>query len=763
MFYLKDNTFFSSGSGIESDPYTVDNNDSYTPATEAPTPTPQPTSLKIYCNEPSLSTTVGNSFLIGAALTDEDGNYSSASGITFDVEDSGILKAVKTTDDENTRYITFNAVGTGTTTIKITDGKSWQTAELPFTVNKASANAYTIYNIPNIGSDDANFYNFTGLYIDSFKVKNKSNGSAELSFDVYNQNPTYGTVEVYDNSGELIDAEIIGKTAFETSIVSIWGTVTEIGKDISEGVYNPMSYKSSIQSKKTEIRNLSVPAGGYIKISVDTRESSVCGIINALDLISQTSGLVSNAKKQEDVPKTAIEKLKNNGNKFLEQYQTKFVKELTNKTIGSTDDLTSYLSNIANMFLNGDLRELAVSVLASSAVGTAESAVMDWLKQAGNPAQAGLSAFWKISKIDNLIYQTAMFAKRANCGSITIQVPDGNVRRCSDITVKCTMNNNTAVEVCRTDINSSLLATIKNLNKNIFGSSQIIGYDINLVEDGEVIQPDGTAEVTINIPEWMQSGKNISVYRAENDGSVTDMNGKVSGDAITFETDHFSTYILSADGIEVDPPETAEGQTLVNGDTIVSDWAAEEVQEAFDEELVPDILHGADLTKKVDRAEFAAIAVTLYENLSKKTAQPGENPFGDISGNYCKDDILKAYNLGITNGITNVTFEPSTLISREQVATMLTRAYKKSEFPNWTLATDGDYPLNYMGVTKYADDNEISDYAKESVYFMTRWDILNGIDDSHFAPKNNTTLGESYGYATREQAVVIALRSAKHL
>lgn len=46
---------------------------------------------------------------------------------------------------------------------------------------------------------------------------------------------------------------------------------------------------------------------------------------------------------------------------------------------------------------------------------------------------------------------------------------------------------------------------------------------------------------------------------------------------------------------------------------------------------------------------------------------------------------------------------------------------------------------------------------------MTRWSILNGVDDSHFAPKNNTTLGESYGYATREQAVVIALRSAKHL
>ena len=97
------------------------------------------------------------------------------------------------------------------------------------------------------------------------------------------------------------------------------------------------------------------------------------------------------------------------------------------------------------------------------------------------------------------------------------------------------------------------------------------------------------------------------------------------------------------------------------------------------------------------------------------------------------------------------------------MATMLTRAYKKSEFKDWTIAKDADYPLNFMGVKKFADDNEISGYAKESVYFMARWDIIKGVGDNKFAPKNNATLGESYGYATREQAVIIALRSVKHL
>lgn len=46
---------------------------------------------------------------------------------------------------------------------------------------------------------------------------------------------------------------------------------------------------------------------------------------------------------------------------------------------------------------------------------------------------------------------------------------------------------------------------------------------------------------------------------------------------------------------------------------------------------------------------------------------------------------------------------------------------------------------------------------------MVRWDIIKGVGDNKFAPKNSTTLGEPYGYATREQAVIVALRSAKHL
>lgn len=210
------------------------------------------------------------------------------------------------------------------------------------------------------------------------------------------------------------------------------------------------------------------------------------------------------------------------------------------------------------------------------------------------------------------------------------------------------------------------------------------------------------------------------------------------------------------------PSNNNESHTTSFGSE-VSNWAKEEVEEAYDEKLVPEVLVGKDLTQKVDRAEFAAIAVALYENLTGSKATKSNNPFNDIYGNGCEDDILKAYNLDITTGTSATTFDPNVNITREQMATMLTRAYKKSEFKDWTIAKDADYPLNFMGVQKFADDSEISDYAKESVYFMARWDIIKGVGGNKFAPKNSATLGESYGYATREQAVIVALRSAKHL
>ncbi len=127
--------------------------------------------------------------------------------------------------------------------------------------------------------------------------------------------------------------------------------------------------------------------------------------------------------------------------------------------------------------------------------------------------------------------------------------------------------------------------------------------------------------------------------------------------------------------------------------------------------------------------------------------------------------MLKAYNLGITTGTSETTFTPNALLNREQAATMLTRTYKKATIDGWTIADDSKFPLNYTKTNTFADDENISNYAKDSVYFMNANGIINGVGDNKFAPKNVTSAEEAMGYAnaTREQAVIIATRMVKNL
>ncbi len=106
------------------------------------------------------------------------------------------------------------------------------------------------------------------------------------------------------------------------------------------------------------------------------------------------------------------------------------------------------------------------------------------------------------------------------------------------------------------------------------------------------------------------------------------------------------------------------------------------------------------------------------------------------------------------------TYEPKSLLTREQAATMLTRVFKKYYYSNWTLDRDSEFPLVFEMPSPFADDDSISGWAYESVYFMAANGIINGMENNKFAPKNTTSNEEAVYYAnsTREQALAIAVR-----
>lgn len=185
-----------------------------------------------------------------------------------------------------------------------------------------------------------------------------------------------------------------------------------------------------------------------------------------------------------------------------------------------------------------------------------------------------------------------------------------------------------------------------------------------------------------------------------------------------------------------------------------SDWAISELEKAKSLDLIPQILNDADLTQKVTREEFAEVSVKLYESLSGKSAEEAtENPFSDTKN----PQILKAYNLGITNGVTATTFAPSETLTREQASTMLARAYQSA----YALEKLPDFEKNQT----FADDDLISSWAKDSVYFMAAKGVISGVSATHFAPKpaNDEDAARGYGSATREQSLILAVRICENL
>ena len=180
-----------------------------------------------------------------------------------------------------------------------------------------------------------------------------------------------------------------------------------------------------------------------------------------------------------------------------------------------------------------------------------------------------------------------------------------------------------------------------------------------------------------------------------------------------------------------------------------SNWAKPELQKANDLGLIPDILKGADMTKPITREEFAELAVVLYEKVTGVKSEPfSPNPFTDT----INPQILKAKNLGITEGTSLTTFSPKVLINREQCAAMLFRTIKG-------INPTGDYEV--VGAKDFPDQKDISDWAIEATKYMNKVGIITGDAQGNFMPKAVTPAQEAagYGMATREQAIALSVRT----
>ncbi len=94
--------------------------------------------------------------------------------------------------------------------------------------------------------------------------------------------------------------------------------------------------------------------------------------------------------------------------------------------------------------------------------------------------------------------------------------------------------------------------------------------------------------------------------------------------------------------------------------------------------------------------------------------------------------VNKCCALGIISGYGNGLFGTADLITRQDLAVVVYNAMKKT-----------DYVFADSTKKTFADENEISDYAKEAVNALYNNGLINGIDGSRFAPANHATRAEA--------------------
>ena len=106
----------------------------------------------------------------------------------------------------------------------------------------------------------------------------------------------------------------------------------------------------------------------------------------------------------------------------------------------------------------------------------------------------------------------------------------------------------------------------------------------------------------------------------------------------------------------------------------------------------------------------------------------------------CSDTTREEVSLlgtaGIISGYEDGTFKPNNSITREEASMLL---YKTAQYMGYNDFYE-DYKLSDY---KYADDEEIGEWAKEAVYQMNKAEIMTGMGDDMFSPKSNYTNEQS--------------------
>ncbi len=147
---------------------------------------------------------------------------------------------------------------------------------------------------------------------------------------------------------------------------------------------------------------------------------------------------------------------------------------------------------------------------------------------------------------------------------------------------------------------------------------------------------------------------------------------------------------------------------------------------------------------KVTRAEFATL---LVRALGLTEIGTNRQRFADVSSQWFAGAVNSAAAAGLISGYNDGTFRPNANITREEMASMVTRALALAGYD-----FEIDQPDDLLN--RFGDSREIRDWSKTAVAKAVKAGIVNGNEQAEFLPGAK---------ASRAEAAVMVLRTLRYV
>ena len=153
-------------------------------------------------------------------------------------------------------------------------------------------------------------------------------------------------------------------------------------------------------------------------------------------------------------------------------------------------------------------------------------------------------------------------------------------------------------------------------------------------------------------------------------------------------------------------------------------WAKSNIEYVYDHSLMNGYPEGIFAPENsITRAEFATV-MSKFMELGEDSA--AADKFSDVDGHWAKGYIGALYSREIVNGVSDIEFAPDANITRQEIATILARAFKLTE----------------KSADVFADNDSIAEWASDFVYITKAAGYMQGDENNNFNPIANATRAE---------------------